>query len=213
MRILSFLLIMLVASSCATKPAPKPVPPLLTIIELHPNRWTALTRQNLDHLMQVYDLKPFLFTNVVHIQSRVIPHSHPVLTLNSRHAEAPNKLLAVFLHEQLHWWLEPKSQEVDLAIKDLKKIYPKLPTAGVASDPHSTYLHLVVCFLEYRALAHYLGKKETTKIFKEIIEVEKVYPWIYTQVLTRYLDLRKIAVKYKLEPAPINAIQKPTKKP
>ena len=163
--------------------------------------------------MQVYDLKPFLFTNTVHIQSRVIPHSHPVLTLNSRYAEAPNKLLAVFLHEQLHWWLDSKSKESELALVDLKKMFPKLPETGVASDPDSTYLHLMICLLEYRALAHYLGKNQTSMLFKDIITVEKVYPWIYTQILNRYIDLRKIAVKYKLEPAPINVIQKPTKKP
>lgn len=213
MRILSILLTILSFWGCSTKPAPQPKPPLLTIIELHPNRWTALTRQNLDHLMQVYDLTPFLFTNTVHIQSRVIPHSHPVLTLNSRHAESPNKLLAVFLHEQLHWWLEPKTKDLERAFKDLKRLYPKLPTTGVARDPESTYLHLLLCYLEYKALTHYLGRVPAYKLFQQIINEEKVYPWIYNQILRNYRQLQKIAVKYKLEPAPIISVQKPTKKP
>jgi hypothetical protein len=31
-----------------------------------------------------YDLNPYIFTTKIAIQSMVIPHSHPVLTLNTR---------------------------------------------------------------------------------------------------------------------------------
>ena len=41
-------------------------------------------KQQLARLLQSWPLDPWIFTHEVLIQSRVIPHSHPVLTLNTR---------------------------------------------------------------------------------------------------------------------------------
>jgi hypothetical protein len=40
------------------------------------------------------------------IKERAIPHSHPVLTLNTRNLDSDDQLLSAFLHEQLHWYLD-----------------------------------------------------------------------------------------------------------
>jgi hypothetical protein len=204
MRFGSFILLILL-TACATQPfstekkdvAPAP---LLLMTEVNPNKWTALTQQNLNHLLQVYHLAPLIFTKEIRIESKVIPHSHPVLTLNTRHAEEPFKLLSVFLHEQFHWWTEQKSAEVEMAIKDLRLLFPELPKAGVAKDEHSTYLHLIICFLEYDSLIFYLKKKEANKILKDLTYKDKIYPWIYKQVYIKYNEIESIVLKSNLRP-------------
>ena len=212
MRTLTILLL-LCFSSCATKPQiPIIAEDMMTITEMNPNKWTALTRQNLEHLVQVYHLKPIFFTNKIFIESKVTPHSYPVLTLNTRFAEQPNKLLSVFVHEQLHWWSNKKKVEMKKAMLEVKKVFPVLPEERIAKDGHSTYLHLIICFLEYQTMIHYLEKKEADKILTDFIKKDKIYPWINTQVYLKYKKLDEIVRKYKLSPLP-GPDQKPTKKP
>src|SRR5262245_53037606 len=62
-------------------------------------------RDQLRRLLRAYDLHKWLFTRDVLIQSGVIPHSHPVLTLNTRYVDDDTAQLATFVHEQLHWFL------------------------------------------------------------------------------------------------------------
>jgi hypothetical protein len=211
MRFLSIFILFLLVS-CAGQPPAAPKP-MLNIKEVNPNKWTHLTKQNLEHLIQVYDLEPFIFTDLIHIQSRVVPHSHPILTLNSRFAEAPHRLLAVFLHEQLHWWLEKNQEKVKLAKLDLKKIFLAIPKEGMARNQDSTYLHFIVCYLEYRALQHFLGKKQADHILMTMIKEDKVYPWIYGRIFEKYQEIEKIIRQHDLEPAPLKPVQNPTKNP
>src|SRR5689334_3245027 len=62
-------------------------------------------REQLRRLLRTYDLHRWLFTRDILIQSGVIPHSHPVLTLNTRYLVDDTAELATFVHEQLHWFL------------------------------------------------------------------------------------------------------------
>ncbi|NJM35541.1 MAG: bifunctional phosphoribosylaminoimidazolecarboxamide formyltransferase/IMP cyclohydrolase [Rhodomicrobium sp.] len=57
-----------------------------------------------------------LTKRAVRIQSRVIPHSHPVLTLNTQYVEDDTAQTATFLHEQFHWFLGERRSAVDAAI-------------------------------------------------------------------------------------------------
>ncbi len=88
------------------------------------------------------------------------------------------------------------------AVKELKKAYPRAPiTKTLGLD--STYLHLLVCELELRALTLYIGKKEARKIIEHVMNQDKIYPWIYRQVLYRNAPIRKIVKKYRLAPKPL----------
>lgn len=213
MKILT-LFLMIYLFGCTSKPVARVnAGPQIMITEINPNKWTALTRQNIEHLIKVYHISPLFFTKNIQIQSRVIPHSHPVLTLNTRYAEQPHKLLSVLLHEQLHWWAEQRKIDVAKAMVDLKLLFPTLPSDGVAKDSHSTYLHMVVCFLEFESLVFYLGKIKANEIVRELIGQDKVYPWIYTQVLNRYREINRIVLKYNLKPDPLKSIVKPKRRP
>lgn len=167
--------------------------------EIQPNKWTALTKQNLLHLAQVYDLSPLLFTKQVNVNTNAKTHSHPILTLNTHYSEHPNRLLSQFLHEELHWWIEIKKVEVDKAIKELVKIYPKVPVAK-NEKAYSTYQHLIICFIELKTLSAYLGDKEARAVLNYKMKKDKNYPWVYSQVLNKDFALRKVIDKYKLLP-------------
>lgn len=181
---------------CATEAPKRVYEDVIEITEINPNRLTALTKQNIFHLAKVYDLKPFLYTKKIHIQSYVAPHSHPVLTLNTRNAEKPQQLLSTWLHEEFHWWTASKKTQVSQAIVDLAKTYPKIT--------QSSYLHLVVCYLEHKALVHYLGKTNAKEVILSLVKNDKIYPWIYNEVLERNETIGRILKKHKLIPAPLN---------
>lgn len=197
------MLIIVMTWGCATK-VEEEHPSGLNIVEVKPNKWTAIMKQNMLHLAQVYDLRPFLFTRKIRIESHVIPHSHPVLTMNTRYAEHPKKILSLWMHEELHWWLEKHPKETALAVKELKKIYPQAPK-GQGANADSTFTHLLVCYLEMRALALYVGEKESKVIIEDIMKTDKLYPWVYYQVLYKNFAIKKIIKKYKLVPPPLTA--------
>lgn len=194
----------LLISSCSTKRTQVPSTELarkeIRITEINPNKWTAITRQNLEHLLQIYNISPLLFTHEIHIQSQVIPQSHPILTLNTRYAEDPHKLMSLLIHEQLHWWAAQNKEQFDKAIFDLKNLYPVLPKEGIAKDEHSTYLHLAICFLEYETMIHFIKKPKANKILKDYIQKEKIYPWIYSEVYLKYKLIEEIMKRYNLSP-------------
>lgn len=62
------------------------------------------TRDELRGLLTTRDLSGLLWTDRVLVEKWAVPHSHPILTLNTRHAG--DDLLSTFLHEQLHWWTD-----------------------------------------------------------------------------------------------------------
>jgi hypothetical protein len=51
-----------------------------------------------------FDLSPFEYTRQVRIAPTEIPHSHPVLTLNTWVRDDLG-LLLMYVHEQMHWYV------------------------------------------------------------------------------------------------------------
>jgi hypothetical protein len=196
---LLILLISILFSACSTqKPEVVSSSQEVQIVEINSNKWTNLTRKNLEQLFKIYDLSPLLFTKEIQIESRVVPHSHPILTLNTKYAEEPYKLLSMFIHEQLHWWLDQKTEDLIQAKAELQILYTSLPDVGIAKDHESTYLHLALCTLEYELLIHYLGLKQANIILKDFIYKDKIYPWIYKEVYKNFKDLKILNEKYDL---------------
>lgn len=160
------------------------------------------TKLQLERLLATYDLSRWMFTRSIIIDSGrdVIPHSHPVLTLNTRHLKDDELLLSTFVHEQLHWFLAERDKDTELAKNELRAMFPKVPVGNRegARDEESTYLHLLVCSLEYTAVRELLGELRT----KQVMEFwsEDHYTWIYKTVRERGRDIAQILFKYKLTP-------------
>jgi hypothetical protein len=158
----------------------------------------AKTREQLERLLKTYDLEKWIFTRKIEIDEKSTPHSHPVLTLSARHIKDDDLLLSTFVHEQIHWHFVINDKQTDEAFKDLKTMFPKVPDKGPegARDEESTYLHLLVCYLEYRADRELLGELKA----KQIMEFWTTdhYTWVYKTVLERPRDIGGILIKHKL---------------
>ena len=154
-------------------------------IQLHDgNKAEKQGEQMIQEFLKKYDLSKYIFTKKIIIQSRAIPHSHPVLTLNTRQIDQPDKYLSTFIHEQIHWFFDgANSKNTDKFVAAIKKLFPIIPDSknGGAKDEYSTYLHLGVCYYEFIALSHYIGEDKAKNVF----ETSDVYSWLDKQVLEK----------------------------
>ncbi len=155
-----------------------------TSIDIALHSGTALEEKGREQLLRIvadYDLDSWIFTQNVIIQSRVIPHSHPVLTLNTQYVDDDVHQLSTFLHEQIHWFADADTIATQRVIGEFRQRYPEVPVRGGqgARSEFSTYLHLAVCWLELDAMIRLVGEQRARKILSE----ETHYMWIYERVL------------------------------
>ncbi len=101
-----------------------PVPPPAIEIKLaHGSPEEARTKDQLNRLLQQYPLTPWYFTKSIAIDEKAIPHSHPTLTLHTRHLKDDDLMLSTFVHEQIHWFLENRGDETKAAENDLRGLF------------------------------------------------------------------------------------------
>ena len=161
----------------------------------------ARTRDQLRRLLAAYDVSPWIYTTSIVIDERAIPFSHPVLTLHTRHTKDDDLLLSTFVHEQFHWFLAERREPTELAIADLRKLFPTVPSGGTAGarDEYSTYLHLLVCYLEQQADIRLLGELRTKHVMD--FWATDHYTWVYQTVIGRSREIGQIVRDRKLMPA------------
>lgn len=152
----------------------------LDITLVHGSAAEARTRTALRALVRRHELEPWVFTRDVAIDESAVPHSHPVLTINTDYRG--DQLLATFIHEQLHWFEESVVEARDRAIEETRGPFPEVPSQPPdgASDEVSTRLHLIVCHLEYRAMQQLVGEKRA----HATLAAWRHYRWVYRTVLS-----------------------------
>ena len=96
---------------------------MLSIICVHNNEKEQYVATVIKAAVEKYKLP--LFTNVIQIKSTSIPHSHPILTLNTRVRESEPHNVETFIHEQFHWFAQDNPL-YDEGIDYLKSKYPDL---------------------------------------------------------------------------------------
>ena len=175
--------------------------PNLDITLKHGTPDEARTRDQLHRLLATYDLSPWIYTTSIVIDQRAIPFSHPVLTLHTRHAKDDDLMLSTFVHEQFHWFLAERREPTELAIADLRKLFPTVPAGGTAGarDEYSTYLHLLVCYLEQQADIRLLGELRTKHVMD--FWATDHYTWVYQTVIGRSREIGQVVRDRKLMPA------------
>ena len=139
------------------------------------------TREQLLRLLNEHDIERWLFTREVLIDETSIPHSHPVLTLHTRHLGDDLELLSTFIHEQYHWLVAGQSSNEEAAIQAFRELFPDAPgrDGGGARDSYSSYLHLIVCDLEFQGMTVLFGEETARRVLSGITH----YQWIYERVL------------------------------
>ena len=157
------------------------------------------TKAQLERLLKQYDLTKWLFTRKVIIDQDEIPHSHPILTIHTRHLGNDDALLSTFIHEQIHWFEELHAAERDKAIKELEALYPDAPgnPPEGARDKNSTYLHLMVCHLEYQGMIELVGSQRARHVIEE--SSRSYYKWIYSTVLKDGAKIGAVLEKHNLK--------------
>lgn len=160
------------------------------------------TRDQLRRLLDHHDLTDWVWTDRVIIDRSAIPHSHPVLTLHTRCLGEDDLLLATFLHEQLHWFLMTLPDERAFAVMDeLRGMFPDVPVEPPdgCGDEESTYLHLVVNYLELIALRRTIGRSRAEAVIEHWTTDH--YRWVYRTVLDRERELGQLVERYGLLPS------------
>ncbi len=141
-------------------------------------------------LRQEYDLGQFEYTTTVRIAPGEILHSHPVLTLNTI-PKSPDALICAYLHEQMHWYenwfAATHAIEWSAIHAALRNRFPTIPIAFPegATTEDSSYLHLVVNWLEIEAAAFVLPRETVTGIAAKSF----VYSGLYRLVIDHWDDL------------------------
>ena len=154
-------------------------------------------------LFDRYGLEKWLYTEQVNLEDGATPHSHPVLTLTPRTQRTDygadlERLLAVYIHEQLHWFLmlEDPTRDRERLHAELRNRYPNLPVGfpdGCRSE-FSNCVHIMVNVFEYRALRDLLGDDQA----RAVIEGHPSYRAIYEIVLRDYAGLEHLFTDYGL---------------
>ncbi len=163
-------------------------------------------KARLERLLKTHDVSKWIVTRSIVIDEKTeIPHSHPVLTLNTRHINDDELLLATFVHEQMHWFVIQGQKRLAAAIDEFKKMFPSVPDKGPEGgrDENSTYLHIAVCYLEYRAVRELMGELRAKQVMQ--FWTTDHYTWIYKTVLERPRDIGNIMFKHQLVPMPPKA--------
>jgi len=154
----------------------------VTVELAHGSEAEELTREQLLRLIEEHDVSAWLYTDEVLIDQTQIPHSHPVLTLHTRHLGDDHHLLSTFVHEQFHWLEDGETLSRFRAVmQDFEEMYPDVPAPddGGARDRESNYRHLLVCDLEYQAMTRLIGEAQARALMASITH----YEWIYDKVL------------------------------
>jgi hypothetical protein len=157
------------------------------------------TKTQLERLLNSYDLSKYTFTRQVVIDEHSIPHSHPVLTLHTRHLNSDDQLLSTYVHEQLHWYLAAHDNQTRAAEAELRKLYPKVPVGfpDGAQDEESTYLHLIDCYLEMQADRRLMGQQRAADVMK--FWAGDHYRWVYKTVVQDETQIAEIVKREALE--------------
>jgi hypothetical protein len=171
-------------------------------IDLTPvQRGAERVRDMLHDLRRRFDLRPFEYSKQVRIAPTEIPYSHPRITLNTWVGDELG-LLSMYLHEQMHWYVTWSSharvQEWQLIFARLREQYPDAPAreAGGAQDDFSTYLHLLVNWLEVEAGSRFIDRSQVVQHVRAL----PFYRWIYQTVIEDWEQLGALYREFGLLP-------------
>ncbi len=165
----------------------------------HGSEMEALMAAELRALLRKYDVMPWVLTQTILIDENQLPHSHPTLTIHTRHIGDELGLLATFVHEQFHWLEEePWIGGFRAAMEEFEGLFPNVPLSskGGARDDTSTYRHLLVCDLEYQAMTALVGEAAARETLAKFAH----YGWIYEHVLTDS-RVREVALRHGFDVA------------
>jgi hypothetical protein len=172
--------------------------PALDITLAHGTTAEQKTKVQLQRLLGKYNVSKWVFTRKISIEGGQIPHSDPVLTLNTRHLDRNDLLLSTFIHEQLHWFLASREDATAAVVAELRTMYPQIPLGFPqgSGDEEGNYHHMIVTYLEYQAGKSLLGPAQARKVID--FWSGDHYTWIYKKMLADEARLGAVLRKHGL---------------
>jgi hypothetical protein len=162
-------------------------------------------RNLLVDLRQRYDLSRWEYARKVRIAPFEMPHSQPVLTINTYlvggSSEDEVAFLGMYLHEQMHCAItDYRSRESEMALEILRKKYPQFHEGlpKTAKNEESSYQHIIVNWLEVAALTKILGSERVFALARRTSRYRK----IYETVLRDYDDVKSVLRQTGIIPLP-----------
>jgi hypothetical protein len=153
-------------------------------------------KDQIERLAATYDLKKFTLTRDIRIEQGATPHSKPVLTLNAGFLDDDDRALSQYVHEQGHWVLGRRPQNLRDLYRELTSAFPSIPTdypqgSGGVQD---SYFHLAVILLEWQALEQLVGPDRALAVmtFKQTDH----YTALYRLVVDNRARVERIAARY-----------------
>lgn len=172
--------------------------PALEITLAHDSAAEHQTQAQLEGLLDRYDLSKWIVTDKLAIDQDAIPHSHPLLTLHTRHRRDDELLLSTFVHEETHWFIALHRDEMQWAERDLRRLFPKLPLdyPKGSDTQQANYEHLIIILNEWRACRELFGELKA----REVMEfwAHDHYTTLYQLVLDHPAEIGKIAREHHL---------------
>jgi hypothetical protein len=175
--------------------------PEITIDLATARRGAERVRHMLLDLRTRFDLAPYEYCRQIRIAPTEIPYSHPQITLNSW-VEDDLGLLSMYLHEQMHWYVtwysHAHAAQWRALFEKLRQQYPDPPAAGAggANDAFSTFLHLIVNWLEIDTVSRFIDRDRVAGHVGSL----HFYRWIYRTVIDDYAWLETLYREHALLP-------------
>ena len=135
-----------------------------------------------------------IFTKKIMVESKVIPHSHPILTLNTRTRDSV-ELLRILVHEQFHWFAQ-SNPSYDEAIDCLKEHHEDNGECNVTGGhPNSFWEHIIVCFNTRKVLEELLSSDDLNHAYSvgyQYTKTEKLVKDNFNQIAEKLVKYNMV---------------------
>ncbi|MBI2087069.1 MAG: hypothetical protein HYT69_02765 [Candidatus Zambryskibacteria bacterium] len=150
-------------------------------------------KELLERILNKYNLNRWILCKDVVIEQDATGKAFPIIRL-SAWKDNEEGMMAQFLHEQFHWIEKDKEEQMNIAISELKNLFPNAPMDKPegGGNENSTYNHLMICRLEFLALKEILGEETATRI----VSGNKNYTWIRRMVIERASNIDQVIRKH-----------------
>jgi len=106
------------------------------------------------------------FTHEVVVKKGAIPHSHPVLTLNTR-TDDERIILKTLVHEQFHWYAQDHENHNECIVYLKTKYEDDGEHNKSGTYPDSYWEHIIVCFNTRNHLKSLLSDRDIEWIYEQ----------------------------------------------
>lgn len=159
------------------------------------NEAEQITKKLLERILEKYKLDGWVLCQDITIEQGASGKAFPLIRLSAHDNE--DKLLAQFLHEQIHWIEKGREGEMESTVEELKNIFPNVPINKPegGGNQKSTYIHLIICRLEFLALKAVLGEEKAQRM----VSSNNNYTWIRKIVIDNGSVIDSVIKRYFLD--------------